>query len=46
MNPNAIGFWIFCTLLGYWFNAIDGAVLGGMISVGISLLVSLIDEVS
>jgi hypothetical protein len=37
MNPIAIVFWIFCAGIGYLIGDTDGAIIGAVIAMGLSL---------
>lgn len=43
LNPVAIAFWIFGTALGYLFGGFDGALIGLVVTTGISVFASIFD---
>ena len=45
-NFNALAFWIFLALVGYFFNhTLDGALFGLMIGIGMSFFLTFISNV-
>lgn len=45
MNPNAVIFWIFCSLIGYFIGGTGHAALVGLaIALGVSLLAGALPE--